>query len=285
MKEDNYISEKIRDSEYDPNTKTYQYIFRSYKIPKYKPIVSYWKSGDPNKSVELLRSKITEITIIRLKYISPKLKDILIKNKDKVFLHIVVSGLNSTMFEPNIPMVKEVFYQIKDLVDSGFPVSHILINVDPVIQNENGMKVLKLILRVFTEIKDLRLRKIRISLLWYHQDTNGKYSVANQFIRKRRTTQSIEHFIVKTPDFMKEYYQILNKYSSIINVDNGDEPIIGIRELRALGYKNEWIDENDQKRRIIEYEDTAKKYKPIVNVISGKSVRCQNKCLLCPYFG
>lgn len=283
--DNNFQQETVRDTEYDPKLKSYKYYNRTYKVPFYKPVVSYWKTGDPTKCVGLVESKLTEITIIRTKQITPEFRDMCIKHKSQIYLHLIISGLNQTPFEPNIPTVRDVFMQLKDLLDNGFPIRQVLVIIDPVVQNDNGLKVLKLILRIFTEIPDIRIRKIRISLLWYKQSDNGEYEVGNRFIKKRQTTTLIKPFIVKTVDFQRNYYKVLEDYSAIINVDNGDEPIIGLRELNALGYKNEYIDEYGHKRRIIEYKDAAKRWEPDVQVISGKSVRCINKCLLCPFFG
>lgn len=277
-------TERVKESIYNPRTKQYDTMYRMFKVPHYKPLVSWYKSGDPNILGLQLENKITEITVIRTKYISQDLMTVLLRKKANVFLHLYITGLNATLLEPKIPPVKDVFYQLKELLDRGFPDRQVLVCVDPIIQNDNGLKVLELILRLLTEFDFVRMRKIRLRLLWYKQE--GSYFVpANQFIQQRIRDSRVNNMLFKHPSFQAGYDKMMKKYYSIITVDNGTEAIIGVRELNALGYKNEWIDENGIRHRIIEYNDSAKKDKPIVNIISGRPVRCANRCVLCPWWG
>lgn len=64
-----------------------------------------------------------------------------------------------------------------------------------------------------------------------------------------------------------------------MQIDTGDEPLIGITELMAFGLNNK----NDDGTPIIPYEN-GNRSKPLVNIISARNpVRCQNRCLLCPF--
>ena len=40
------------------------------KIVKQKPIISWWKSGDPCYKIDILRSKLTDVNIINTKHLS-----------------------------------------------------------------------------------------------------------------------------------------------------------------------------------------------------------------------
>jgi hypothetical protein len=260
---------------------------KQYHPPKYKPIINYWKSSDPCLKLPLLAQKIVSqnaINVIRTKRISNDLIHLCLSNINTFFLHVYITGLSKTPFEKNIPSVKETFYQIKKLIDGGFPQKQILVVVDPLIPNDNGLNVLKLLLRVFTEFKELRLRFIRIRMMSYRQlESNGKYVPNNENLIRRQGIEEISRYLYKESSFIKDYYKLLDQYKSIISVDT-DEALIGIRELSAFGYRNEWITPNGDKHKIIEYEG-GNKYKPIVKIISGKAVRCSNRCLICPYYG
>lgn len=253
-----------------------------YKLPTSKPRVTYFKSGDPCYKVQIIEPQLGDVNIIRTKKLSDEFIFMCLRNKNSVYLHVILSGLNHTPLEPNIPTVKETFFQIKKLIDLGFRQEQILICVDPIIPNNNGLEVLKLILRMFSEFKELRLRFIKLSPLRYRQSDGGKYVPENFNILKRMLKEDIEKYVVRVEDFYKEFYKLVNKYQSIISVDKGEESLIGIRELMALGYRNQW-DDNGTMRKIIEYEK-GNKYKPIVEIISGKAYRCLNRCLLCPFY-
>lgn len=259
-----------------------------YHSPKIKPIITYWKYGDPTLKLDVLEKRIEKtppnINIIRTRSLTNDFINFCLTYKSTIFLHVYISGLNGSVFEPNIQPVRIIFYNLKKLIDSGFPQSQILVVVDPIIPNDNGEKILGLILRCFTEFKELRLRFIRFQKLPYGLDAKNRENIKNENITKRQELKKVEQYIKKIDTFNSTYFKMIEKYRSIISIDSGDEALIGIRELRAFGLRNEWIDENSTARKIIEYEN-GNKYKPIVVNISGSAVRCRNRCILCPYHG
>lgn len=251
---------------------------------KKKPVVSWWKTGDPCHKIDVWKSKLTEINIIDTKHLSDEFIKICLEEKHRIFLHVNITGMGQTVFEPNIPTVKNTFYQLKKLIDHGFSQRQILVVVNPILPNENGLNALKLLLKLFTEFKPLRLRFIRFSVLKYAQVDNGKFTVANKNILARKSTIGIMSYLIMNKTFWKDYYKLINDYQSIISVDKGEESLIGIRELIAFGYKNEWINSDGKREKIIGYENNNR-FKPIVNLLSPKkAVRCKNRCLLCTGF-
>lgn len=251
---------------------------------KNKPVVSYWKSGDPTQKIKNWLPNLTDINIINTKVLTDEFISICIQNKDKIYLHLEITGMGKTPFEPNIPTVRESFFQIKKLIHLGFPQKQILVIVSNILPNENGLKALKLLLKVFTEFEPLRLRFIRLNVLRYVQNDNGKYTIGNQNILKRPAIKGAMMYLTRSSNFWKDYYKILERYNSILNVDKGEESLIGIRELIAFGYKNEWITPDGIRTKIINYEKNNR-FKPVVNLLSPKrAVRCSNRCLLCPWF-
>lgn len=272
---------------------------------KKKPIVSYYKNFDPTLSYEWI-NKLTEINIINTKVLNQEFCDIVLQNKNKIFLHVTISGMGKTPFEPNIPSVKTTFDYLKYLVNNGFPINQILIIINPILPNDNGLKALKLLLKVLTEYRELRLRWVRTNLLTYktvadlydskfkqdkknlkyYKEFGGKYIISNNNILNRMSElKPVLPYLFKQDSFYKEYYKLLDQYRSIINIDAGDMGTISVRELQPFGYNNIWTDENNIKTKIIDYEKNNK-FKPIVNIISkggSKTIRCKNRCKLCPY--
>lgn len=273
-----------------------------------KPIVSYHSGNDPTKTMNNTDSwtnKLTEVNIITTKNLTSEFIDFCIINKHRIFLHIIINGMGKSQLEPNIPSVREMFNKTSDLIKKGFPQKQILIIVNPILSNDNGLKSLTLLLKAFTEYKMLRLRYIKFQLLTYKNvddfkknkkedesphiigmsksSYRAKYVIANQNITKRQSTKAIMPYLNKTSDFWKAYQQLLNSYKNIITIDTGDEPLIGVRELMVFGYNNSWPNPDGTTSKIIEYRN-GNKHKPIVRLLNQESpVRCINRCLLCNF--
>lgn len=272
-----------------------------------KPIVSYYIGGDPTKTMNIENgwtTKLTDINIVTTKNLTDEFVDFCVMNKHRIFLHIVINGMGKSILEPNIPSVREMFIYTSGLIKKGFPQKQILIIVNPILSNDNGIKSLELLLRAFTEFKLLRLRYIKFQLLTYKnvddfkkqttdesphiikmskQSYRNKYVVANQNILKRPSTKGIMQYLNKTDYFWKAYQQLLNKYRNIITIDSGEESLIGVRELIVFGYNNTWTNPDGSVEKIIVYEN-GNKFKPIVKYLNQKNTfRCSNKCLLCPF--
>lgn len=241
--------------------------------------VSYYDHGDPTTNYKWVQN-LTEVNVIRSKRITDEFIKVLLENKDKIYLHFEISGMGKTIFEPNIPSVKQSFFGLKKLIDSGFPQNQILVIIKPILQNQNGLNALKLLMRVFSEFSPLRLRYARFELLQYYQDKNGKFCLSNRNIAGRQELRmSGREFLFKSPSFYKDYYTLIQDYKAIIYVDNSEEALIGVRELRPFGYNNT----NPDGSSVITY-DKGNRAKPKVLLLNGKNPqRCHNKCLLCQY--
>lgn len=269
-----------------------------------KPIVSWYKNFDPTIDYSWV-NLLTEVNIINTKKFTKEFLDICLSNKHRIFLHVYINGMGQTPFEPNIQTVKYMFEGLKYLVNNGFPIKQILVCINPILPNDNGLKAMKLLLRVLTEYKELRLRWVRTQILSYKDVSDltsefksnslkiknqykfgGKSVISNDNILKRISElKPLYQYLFKTESFYKEYYKVLDQYKSIINIDSGDEYSIGVRELTAFGYNNIWVNSDGSKDKIIKYENNNK-FKPIVNIISrggSKTFRCKNRCKLCPY--
>jgi hypothetical protein len=270
---------------------------KTARLWHHKPIVSWWKSGDPTKSYAWVMH-MTDINVINTKRLTDEFIQLCLRERDKIYLHVNITGMGMTTIEPNIPSVRETFMKLAELIHGGFPVKQILVMVNPVLSNDNGLRALELLLRVFTEFKVLRLRKVRLTVLAYRYADEGakqpdylkssrkgpqKFMLANNNINKRPTTKTIIKYLTKTESFFKDYYKLLKRYENIITVDKGEEALIGVRELLPFSINNSWKEEDGTLVKIVEYENGSR-FKPIVKILSATNpIRCENKCLLCPW--
>ena len=70
-------------------------------------------------------------SIIISKAANEQFEEALLKYKDKVIYHATCTGLGGTIIEPNVPSMQEKLNHILRLINKGFPVSHIVIRIDP----------------------------------------------------------------------------------------------------------------------------------------------------------
>ncbi len=245
------------------------------------PIISYHSGFDATINFEWV-NKLTDINIITTKVITQDFIDICVKNKSKIFIHYVCNGTGGTILEPNIPDIKFQYYSLKALFDAGFPTNQLLVIVKPIIPNDNGIKSIELLMKLFSKFQMLRLRYVRFERLSYYKNKQSNtYEIAskhiNKHINRNPNKEIIRNLLVnQNHQFFHKYNNLIHTYNNgIITIDNETEPIIGTRELRQFGY----INNNYQ---IIKYKIINKKRVPIVKRLNTER-RCQNVCVLCPF--
>lgn len=75
--------------------------------------------------------------ILITKNANPKFQDALLNAHttypNKIILHVGCTGLGGTIIEPHVPAYQKQIYYIKDIVDAGFPLDHVVLRIDPII--------------------------------------------------------------------------------------------------------------------------------------------------------
>lgn len=288
-----------------------------------KPVVSYFNGNDPTHYLDKIHKQMTDINIIRTKRLNERFIKFCIHHKDRLFLHVIINGMGGSELEPNIPTVKEMFTNLKLLVDNGFPLQRILLLVDPVVQNQNGLFAMELLLKVLIKFKGLRIRQVKFNLLPYYKDDPSKLNkskmstalyvkkqqqqqydnqtydgihtkkplmfIANRNITKRpiykKFREMLAHMDNQTSSgsFNMIYRKLIYTFREYINIDTVYNEPIGIRELKTFGLSTTWLDDNNVGHKIIEYDRKTKELKS-VNLLYGKNpISCPNKCVLCPF--
>lgn len=100
--------------------------------------------------------------IIITKRLTDKLIEKLIKHQDKIILHCTVTGFGGSRVEPFVPKAEETHAKLVKLLDVGFPASHVVIRVDPIVPTERGMNTA---LDVITAFGGLGIKRLRFSFL------------------------------------------------------------------------------------------------------------------------
>jgi len=94
-----------------------------------------------------------------------------LNHKDKILLHVTITGWGSTLIEPNVPTPQRVIDNVCKLIDYGFPKEQIVWRIDPIIPNIKGINRAHY---VFKLIKDLPIKRIRMSVLDAYPHTRNR---------------------------------------------------------------------------------------------------------------
>lgn len=85
----------------------------------------------------------------------------LIEFKNRVILHVTVTGYAGTVIEPNSPKVKVIKHTLEDLIEDGFPTNHIVLRIDPIIPSQKGIQRADKVFQLFAPM----VSRVRISLI------------------------------------------------------------------------------------------------------------------------
>lgn len=107
-------------------------------------------------------SKLYPANIIISKELTSGLVDSLINNKDCIIFHMTCTGFGGSIVEPNVPIPEHTHDDVMNLIEKGFPVSHIVLRVDPIIPTNKGTQRTKYVLELF---KDSGIKRVRFSFL------------------------------------------------------------------------------------------------------------------------
>ena len=111
--------------------------------------------------------------IIITKRLTDKVIEKLVEHKNKVILHLTVTGMGGTRIEPLVPKAEETHAKLVKLLDSGFPVSHVVIRVDPIVPTERGMNTA---LDVIAAFGGLGIKRLRFSFLDNYKHVKSRFA-------------------------------------------------------------------------------------------------------------
>jgi DNA repair photolyase len=110
--------------------------------------------------------------IIITKRLTDKLIEKLVEHQDKVILHLTVTGMGGTKIEPLVPKVEDTHKALVKLLEAGFPVSHVVLRVDPIVPTERGMETA---LDVIATFGGLGIKRIRFSFLDNYKHVKSRF--------------------------------------------------------------------------------------------------------------
>ena len=141
------------------------------------------------------KDKLLEGNIIITKHMTVKnktLNKLLLNNKDRIILHATCTGYGGTRMEPNVPKPYEIYQGVRELINAGFPASHIVLRVDPIIPTLKGIDKMTQPLILF---EDTGVKRVRYSII-------DMYRHVKQRFMKEYGSLPFDSF--KAPNYMVE---------------------------------------------------------------------------------
>lgn len=121
-------------------------------------------------------NNLRNANIIITKRLTDKLIEKLVENKNKIILHLTCTGMGGTKVEPFVPTVDVTFKKFKKLIDSGFPIEHVVLRIDPIVPTEKGINTAIKTLETFIPT---RIKRVRFSVLDMYKHVKERFNDAN----------------------------------------------------------------------------------------------------------
>ena len=110
--------------------------------------------------------------IIITKRLTNALIDKLVEYKDKIILHLTVTGYGSSVLEPFVPKMEVTRKKFGELLGKGFPIEHCVLRIDPCIPTKKGMEKMLAVVRLFS---DTGIKRVRFSVLDMYEHVKKRF--------------------------------------------------------------------------------------------------------------
>lgn len=118
-------------------------------------------------------SKLLPANIIISKSINNFLIKEVIRQQEKIILHVTCTGFGASILEPNVPNKLWTRLQIVKLIAEGFPVEQLVLRIDPIIPTEQGINTAKGILDLFG---DTGIKRVRYSFMDMYKHVKDRFT-------------------------------------------------------------------------------------------------------------
>ena len=119
------------------------------------------ESGEVSFNLDVF-DRLYDANIIITKRLTNALIDKLVENKDKIILHLTVTGWGGSELEPFVPSAEITRKKFGQLLEKGFPIEQCVLRIDPIIPTEEGIDRMLGVLRLFN---DTGIQRVRFSVL------------------------------------------------------------------------------------------------------------------------
>lgn len=210
----------------------------------------------------------------------------LLEHKTNIILHVIVNGFGNTPMEPYSPHPRKMFMDIQRLIASGFPKNQIILRIDPVIPNEQGISALKLVLETFSS---LRIKRCRIRLFhcnknvytrvgWNYLNAMGFPNPYYREVENKIYKSAAAFHISQLESVLKEYehlYEFETCERENLNHSHYGIGCVSNKDLRVFGVTDVDLQPN------FERKDGCLCPVNVVELQKPSKEQCKFKCLHC----
>lgn len=138
--------------------------------------IGFTEAGDGGIDLwwKLRLPKLDGIVLIT-KNLTPRAQDAILPVAAKAIVHATCTGYGGTVVEPNVPDYKTQLRRAQNLVNNGFPMSHMVIRVDPIIPTPKGIALAKTVMET---AYDMGFRRFRISIIDMYPHVRDRFRAA-----------------------------------------------------------------------------------------------------------
>lgn len=116
--------------------------------------------------------------ILITKKITPAFIDRVLTAAKPVIVHATCTGWGGSWLEPNVPIYIDQLRMVKALIERGFDASRIVIRMDPIFPNAEGLERCQNVLN-FILSENIPVRRVRISLYDEYPHSRTRLTAAN----------------------------------------------------------------------------------------------------------
>ena len=227
--------------------------------------------------------RLYDANIIITKRLTNELIDKLVLHKEKCILHLTVTGFGGTKIEPFTPAKEATKNKVADLINKGFPISQIVLRIDPIIPTDKGVETAISVLKEFSEFG---IGRVRLSFLDMYKHVKTRFEKEGIEIPSvYKNGDGTVNFHVSLEERQRKlvYLEIKAKEFGYSSVEVCGEP--GIESVSCLSQKDIDILGLTDKIELIGNKGQRNSCSCPSNKTEllkvGKPHRCENKCLYC----
>lgn len=120
--------------------------------------------------------RLYNANIIITKRLTNALIDKLVQNKDKIILHLTVTGWGGSELEPFVPSAETTRKKFGQLLEKGFPIEQCVLRIDPCIPTKIGLEKMCGVVRLFS---DADIKRVRFSVLDMYDHVKKRFKEKN----------------------------------------------------------------------------------------------------------
>lgn len=244
--------------------------------------VGITEAGEISFSLDTF-DRLYDANIIITKRLTRGLVDKLVEHSDKCILHLTVTGFGGSKIEPFTPPIDVTIKNTRELILKGFPVSQIVLRIDPIIPTDKGVETAVTVLKSFSE---LGIKRIRLSFLDMYKHVQSRFKKEEIDIPDiYKNEDGTVKFHVSLEERTEKLKQITD-YAKAIGFDSVEvcgEP--GIESISCLSQKDIDILGLTDKITLIGNKGQRGSCSCPANKTEllkvGRPHRCENACLYC----